>query len=232
MAGPSTNKKIAGVGAYVFVVLLVDALAATGARWRLDVGVVDFTVNWSVFLWRGDGSLSQFDFFKFVFWLVIPATFSFRTLDWGYFGFARWKRADVPLLIAMGAVGLACVLAILFIPQLREYYHSRADASWSEKLVALRQMALWNISWLPGWEFLHRYFLLRPFVERWPKWGWVVVPVSEALYHLQKDPIEMAAMFVAGIVFTLWTVARKNLMLPLIVHAAVEVGLAVFLVLV
>ena len=79
---------------------------------------------------------------------------------------------------------------------------------------------------------MHRYFLLRPLSERWPRWGWVVVPVSEALYHLQKDPLEMAAMFVAGVVFTLWTSARKNLMLPFLVHAAVEAGLAAFLVLV
>lgn len=218
--------------AYVFVVLLVDTLAANGVRWRLDFGAYEMAVDWSVFSWRGDGVLAQFDWFKFLFWLVAPVAVCFRGMDWGYFGFGRWKRVDVYLTLAMAVAGIACVLAILYVPQLREWYPSRAKWSWGDKAFDLYRQALWNVSWLPGWEFLHRYFLLRPFAERWPRWGWIVVPVSEALYHLQKDPIEMTAMFAAGIVFTLWTVARKNAMLPLLVHGTVEAGLAAFLVLV
>lgn len=232
MPGPQANNRVWWVCAYVFAVLLVDSLAANGVRWRLDLGALGLSLNWSIFTWRGSGALSQFDYFKLLFWLVIPVALCFWEMDWGYFGFARWKRADVYLLLGMAGIGLVSVLAILFIPQMREWYPSRANWSWNDKVFDLYRQALWNASWLPGWEFLHRYFLLRPLVERWPKWGWVVVPVSEALYHLQKDPIEMVAMFVAGVVFTLWAVARKNLMLPLLVHGAVEVGLAVFLVLV
>ena len=210
MQGPNANKRVWWIAAYVFVVLLVDSLAANGVRWRLDFGAFDFAINWTMFTWRGSGALAQFDYFKFMFWFVIPFALCFWEMDWGYFGFARWKRFDVYLLLGMAAIGLLCVLAILFIPQLREWYPSRAKWSWGDKTFDLYRQALWNISWLPGWEFMHRYFLLRPLAERWPRWGWNVVPVSEALYHLQKDPVEMAAMFAAGVVFTLWTVARRT----------------------
>ncbi len=228
---------------YVVLVLLVDGLAI-GARGR------PFGINWRIFLWRADGLLAQFDYFKFLFWLVVPllwcAVMSFRVRgktgeqvdgdwmrwDWGYFGFSRWKRIDIYLLIASVVIGVGCVLAILFIPALRDYYPSASDFSWGEKMRSLRTQLLWNVSWLPGWEFMHRYFLLRPLTARWPRWGWIAVPVLEAAYHIQKDPLEMAAMFVAGVFFTWWTVRRKNIMLPFILHGSVEVGLMAFLVLV
>ncbi|MCC6795025.1 MAG: CPBP family intramembrane metalloprotease [Candidatus Hydrogenedentes bacterium] len=232
MLGTGGSKRVWFVCIYVFIVLLVDTLAANGVRWHFDLGAIDFTIKWSVFSWRGDGALAQFDFFKFVFWLVVPAAICLPRMDWGYFGFARWKRADIYLLLGMVAIGIASVLSILYIPQLREWYPSASKHSSAVKISMLYQQFLWTASWLLGWEFMHRYFLLRAVAEKWPRWGWLLVPVSEALYHLQKDPIEMAAMFVAGIAFTVWTVTRKNLMLPLIVHGSVEVGLAAFLVIV
>ncbi len=232
MLGTGGSKRVWIVCIYVFVVLLVDTLAANGVRWHFDLGAIDFTIKWPVFSWRGDGALAQFDFFKFVFWLVIPVALCLPRMDWGYFGFARWKRADVYLLLGMVAIGIASVLSILFIPQLREWYPSASNKPFDVKLSLLYQQMLWTASWLIGWEFMHRYYLLRAVAEKWPRWGWLIVPASEALYHLQKDPIEMAAMFVAGIAFTVWTMTRKNLMLPLIVHGSVEVGLAAFLVLV
>lgn len=232
MLGNGGNKRVWFVCFYVFVVLLIDTLAANNVRWQLDFGVADLTIRWSVFSWRGDGAFAQFDFFKFVFWFVVPVTLCLPRMDWGYFGFARWKRADIYLLLGMVAIGIVSVLSILYIPQLREWYPSASRHSSGVKLSMLYQQMLWTSSWLLGWEFMHRYFLLRAVVEKWPRWGWLLVPVSEALYHLQKDPIEMAAMFVAGIAFTVWTATRKNLMLPLIVHGSVEVGLAAFLVLV
>ena len=220
------------VGIYVAVVLFVDTMAANRVFWSLDFGFTDLSVDWSRFSWRADGALAQFDYFKFLFWFVIPFALCFWEMDWGSFGFARWTRGDVYLLLGMAALGLLCVLAILLFPQLREYYPSAGSWSWHNKSRMLMRMTLWNISWLPGWEFMHRYFLLRPFSERWPRAGWLVVPLAEGLYHLQKDPLEMAAMVVASIIFTQWTMRRKNLMLPFLVHGTIEAGLSAFLILV
>jgi len=226
------------VGAYVAVVLLIDTLAASGER--------QYGVDWRIFLWRASGPLAQFDYFKFLFWLAAPLVWcvamhfaargrsdsSSMRWDWGYFGFSRWKRVDYYLLLILMALGVVCVAAILFIPALREYYPSSSRLPWDAKLSVLRRQLLWNISWLPAWEFMHRYFLLRPLAERWPRWGWLIVPLYEGAYHLQKHPLEALLMFGAGMVFTWWTLRRKNLMLPLIVHGSVEVGLMAFLVLV
>ncbi|MDZ4860247.1 MAG: CPBP family intramembrane glutamic endopeptidase [Candidatus Hydrogenedentes bacterium] len=239
---PLRNNMVWFIGAYVAIVLAVDTLAVMpDAR--------QFGVNWRIFHWRADGLLAQFDYFKFVFWLVVPLVWCAAMArvarkyapeaaqenmrwDWAYFGFSRWKRSDIHLLSVLTILGAISVLAILFIPALREYYPSSRELPWDTKLRHLRQFLLWNISWLPAWEFMLRYFLLRPFAERWPRFGWLVVPVFEGVYHLQKHPLEALLMFGAGLVFTAWVVRRKNLMLPLIVHGSVEVGLMAFLVLV
>lgn len=216
------------VGAYVAMVLLVDTLAYNRIHWSIDLGFVDFSINWTRFQWTGDGALSHFDYFKFLFWFVIPFALCFWEMDWGYFGFARWTRTDLYILAVLVALGLLCVGAIAFIPQLREYYPSTRTYPWEVRSRIIYGELLWNLSWLPGWEFMHRYFLLRPFAERWPRAGWLVVPLAEGLYHLQKSPLEIVAMVIGSILFTQWTLLRKNLMLPFFVHAAVEIGLILF----
>jgi len=225
--------------AYTVVVLLVDALAAN----QVSAGI-----DWGIFSWRASGALAQFDYFKFVFWLLVPITWCVLThryavrqesaaesslrFDPKYFSFAPCKRGDYILLAILVVGGMLSVLAILYVPALREYYPSASGMTAQEKFRLLQVQLLWNVSWLFGWEFLHRYFLLRPVAERWPKFGWVLVPIFEAIYHLQKHPLEMAGMFAVGVLFTWWAVQRRNILLPLIVHASVEIGLMAFLVLV
>jgi membrane protease YdiL (CAAX protease family) len=229
-APPSGNRSVYLIVAYVAVVLLIDALAANRVRWDLDLGAIQWSIEWRNFMWRHD---DQFDSFKFVLWLVVPLAFSLGAgLDWGYFGFGRWKKNDLVLLAGLIVLGGLAVGAIAFIPALREYYPSQRGLSWHSKNELLYMQLMWNLSWLPGWEFMHRYFLLSAVQSRWPRFGWLLVPLSEGLYHLQKHWTEMLAMVAASVCFTQWTMRRKNLMLPFIVHAAVELGLAAFRILV
>src|SRR5262245_42414862 len=144
MAGGDSNKRVWFVCAYVCVVLLVDTLAANNVRWDFSFGDYDYTIQWSKLSWRGDGAWAQFDFFKLFFWLIIPLALCFWEMDWGYFGFTRWKRADVYLLLGMIVLGIACVLAIKYIPQLRAYYPSAAHMSRDEKWTIFYQTMLWN----------------------------------------------------------------------------------------
>ena len=208
------------VAGYVAIVLLVDTLAALG---------VQVPVDWRMFRWPSDNG---FDRFKFLTWFVVPFVLSLRGMDWGYLGFKRWKRPDSILLLGLAGLGLLAVLSILLIPGLRDYYPSLSERTWSEKWGDAGRGMLWVTSWLVGWEFLHRYFLLRPFAARWPRFGWLIVPFSEGVYHLQKHPAEMAAMVAVSLILTWWTLRRRNAMLPFLAHLIVEVELILFLVLV
>jgi len=85
----------------------------------------------------------------------------------------------------------------------------------------------WVASWLPGWEFMHRYFLLQRIRVPFPKYGWVLVPLAEGAYHLTKEWPEMLGMVVFSIILTRYTLLRKNLVIPFLAHFAVEMFLIV-----
>ena len=207
------------VAAYVAVVLLVDTLAAMEVRTPFD---------WRAFSWTTE---SGFDLFKFVAWFAIPFIFCLSNMDWGWFGSARWKRNDALLLAGLAVLGLLAVLGILLIPGLRDYYPSMSHRPWPEKWDILTRALLWNASWLLGWEFLHRYFLVRPFAARWPRYGWLIVPLSEGVYHLQKHWTEMLVMVAFSLALTWWTIQRRNALLPFLAHLVVELELVAFMVL-
>ena len=176
------------VTAYVAVVLLIDALASQYVRTPVDFTKLIWRTSWG------------FDTFKFLVWFVIPFALSLRWMDWGALGFKRWKRVDVAILAGMVALGVAAVLFIQFIPALRDYYPRMANTPAVVKQRYFMQNLAWWASWLIGWEFMHRYFLLRAVDRSWPRWGWLIVPLFEALYHLQKHPLEMVGMFALGLV--------------------------------
>lgn len=234
--------------AYVVVVHVMDTFGILG--WQLRSG---------------------FDVFEFVAWLVLPLTFVVvsRDMDWGYFGFKRWRRSDWMLLGIFAALGMLAILVIPLFPSLRATYHSKGQFSVLAKWQMASRGLVWNISWLPGWEFIHRYFLLRQvqqwgtnadwlavrakkalrgllglvplraaqrdtlldhLVGLWPGgFGWLIVPLIEGVYHLQKPLMEAGGMVFLSLVLTAWTMKRQNILLPFLVHLAIEVGLLVYL---
>ena len=225
---------------YVVSVLAVDTLAVWGIRWPFD---------WTFFLWgshriqdwalrwgapKGLADLvtswpfGQVDYFKLVFWFVVPFVMCLRGMDWGALGVKRWRRIDLYLLGGLALLGLAAVLVIPYIPSLRAYYPGQRGmhaVPWAQFPVHL----CWVLSWLLGWEFMHRYFLLRRVSARWPHWGWCLVPIFETAYHLQKAGLEAAAMLVFSIILTRWTLRRNNVLLPFLAHLIVEIELILFL---
>lgn len=243
-AGPSGNSRMpaALVIAYVTLVLAVDTLA--GAR-------VNWPVSWSWFHWQPRSLallceaaelpgmcfawlespwLQSVDLFKFTFWFLVPFLCCVPCMDWGWFGVTRWKRIDA-LLLALFLGG--CIGAVLLIPHLpgvREYYRQFGGTlSASERWSGFLSQALWTVSWLTGWEFLHRYLLLRRADAQWPRYGWLLVPLSEVAYHLQKPLIEAAGMGLFSLLATPWTRLRKNMLGPFVAHLTVELALAAFL---
>ncbi len=210
---------LAFVIGYVAAVLLVDTLATWQVRWPFE---------WAMLDWE----LGDFELFKFVMWLVVPLVLVLPRMDWDFLGFKRWNWLDVGLLVGLSVAGALAMYTIELIPGLRDYYRSLADRPWEVKLDYIRFAAVWWASWLIGWEFLHRYFLLRPVAAYWPAYGWLLVPVSEVAYHLQKHPLEAVGMGALSVVLTLWTLKRRNFLLPFLVHLIIEIELVLFLILV
>jgi membrane protease YdiL (CAAX protease family) len=150
-------------------------------------------------------------------------------MDWGYFTFRRWKRADLILFFLLTGAGFVALLLVPRVPQLAAMYPNQSHLSPDKKQALIHYYLLWDLSWLPGWEFLHRYFLLRAVAARWPRFGWLLVPLSEGVYHISKSPIEAIGMTAFSLVATQWSLRRRNILLPLLAHAAIELGLLVVL---
>ncbi|HNR34137.1 MAG TPA: hypothetical protein PKO36_03085 [Candidatus Hydrogenedentes bacterium] len=204
---------------YTAFVLAVDTLAVHDVR---------TPIAWRMFLWHsGSGA----DWFKLAFWFIVPFVISFRRFDWGWFGVARWKKIDVAVLCALAAICALAVLAIPLFPSLRNTYGSLSHITASAKWSFAAHQIIWTFSWLVGWEFLHRCFLLRPLDARWPRWGWLLAPLFEFVYHLQKPLIEAVGMAAFSMILTPWALRRRNVLLPFLAHLAIELELIAFLVL-
>jgi len=169
-----------------------------------------------------------FDAYKFSAFLVVPLLLSLRKMDWGYYGVKRWRRIDAYFLAALLVVGILAVWSISIFPSLSSYYQPHGA---EKSTLFVRHMA-WLVSWLIGWEFLHRYFLLTHVSKAWPRFGWLLVPLCEGLVHLQKPALEAVGMVLLSLVITFWAVKRRNGLFPFLVHAAIEVDLLIYLLLV
>lgn len=171
-----------------------------------------------------------FDLFKFLAWFAAPflLLLALRRIDWGYFGVRRWKRADLLVLGGLALTGLAAVLSIRVFPSLQDWYPSLAHLPADDKWRIAVDRLVWTFSWIVGWEFIHRYALLTGLTRAWPRYGWLLIPLVEGLYHLQKDPLEAAGMVLFSFVLTRWALLRRNTLLPFLAHLVVELELLAF----
>jgi hypothetical protein len=118
------------------------------------------------------------------------------------------------------------------IPELRVIYLPMSLLPPAEKPAVAAGQLLWTLSWLPGWEFLMRYLLLGVVAMRWPRYGWLLVPLVEGAYHLQKPLMGAGGMLLLSLVLTRWALLRRNGLLPLLAHFLIEVELVLALLLI
>lgn len=206
--------------AYVVLVMTADTLALHRAEW--------LGVDWSVLRWRG---ASGVDWFKFAAWFVVPVVLALPRMDWGAWGVTRWRRMDGAILAGLAMLGMAAVALTRLVPALEALYPSYAGypAEWRADY-AQRQL-VWIASWLLGWEFLFRYFLLVPLRRLHPAWALALCPLIEAGYHLAQKPtawLEALGMAVFALVLCAWALRRRNALLPLLAHALIEFELLAF----
>jgi len=219
---------------YAAAVLFVDAMASMGD---------DSVIYWSRFHWTlGDLArrfalgppwnwrvLSMFDLYKVLFWLLIPLAWSLPRLEGSWFSWRRMEKKDALLLAGFCALGLVGVMATRFIPSLEAIYPRGQFGGLSDRMLWLGMMGCWWLSWLPGWEFLHRYVLVRAATRLFPKWGWILVPVSETAYHLVKPWQETLGMAVFSVLATRYVMTRRSLVAPFLAHFAIEAALVLLM---
>lgn len=209
--------------AYVILVHTVDTLATHSSTLLLD---------WRIFRWHLS---SGFDLFTFTAWFVVPLLVSLPALDLQYFTFRSWKKIDWWILALVVAGGGLVMLALPHLPGVGQYYRGWGDLPLDARGRNAAHALLWTFSWLLGWEFTHRYFLLKNLADAWPRQRWfpalAVVPLIEVLYHaVQGKPLlETLGMGALSVVFCLWALRRRNALLPFLGHLAIEVELIAFL---
>lgn len=209
---------------YVAAVLLIDTLAIHG---RLPAAFNSF---WN-YDWQPVFYAPGFKVTVFVFWFIVPVVLSLRHFDTSWFGYRRWQRMDYAFLFVMLVAGTLAIATVAVFPSLRNYYPGFSGQTAALKWGYFGAMLLYNLSWLLGWEFMHRYFLLTRLESVWPRYGWLLIPLYEGVYHLQKPMLEAMGMVAFSLVMTFWARKRCNMLLPFLVHLFIEVALVAFLAL-
>lgn len=218
---PSGNKTYAAIMIfYAAAALTVDSLATVHAR--------TWGIQWSVFYWS---FRSGFEASTCILWLVIPALLMARHFDIHVFTLRRWKKTDYRLLIIFMALGALGICLIRFIPELNAYYPSGGFATGRSRWLYFQHQVVWVLSWLIGWEFLHRVFLLRYVQVLAGRTGLALIPLVEFAFHLQKTLPEALGALLLGAVLTWWSYRRNNVLLPIITHFSIEMSLVVYMIL-
>jgi len=132
------------------------------------------------------------------------------------------------------------MLALPWIPGVSDYYRGWGSAPLDVRIEQAMRHLFWTASWLCGWEFMHRYWVPKALLDRWPSdspWRGgalgvlIVVPLFEAGYHVVqgKPALECLGMGLLSLVFCWWVVRRRNALLPFLAHLAIEIELVLFL---
>ena len=165
--------------------------------------------------------LGSFDFYKFIAWFLIPLSLSYKNNFKEYL--KKPRRSDYFITMAMIVVGVFAILIIPYIESLNSYYHSFTFQSDQQKFNYMKGQVIWTFSWLIGWEYIHRYYIITktyPILKNKLLW---IIPLLEGFYHYNKPPIEFISVFIFSFILTLWTIKRKNILLPFIIHLTIEI---------
>ena len=180
---PLSGKLVASFALlYVVIVLIVDTLAVRGVdvpiRWAMFHTNVEMSVLEAILGRAPAPEWSHFDTYKFAAWLLIPLVLSLYTFDFGYFSVFRWRKSDLAILAVLSIFGIGAVAMIPLFPSLSAIYNGLGDQPSDIWFAYATGNLLWMFSWLVGWEFMLRYFLLRKVVDGFGRHAWLMIPLS------------------------------------------------------
>ena len=140
----------------------------------------------------------------------------------------RWPDRQDGWFLAISGPAMAALLFPIFrFPPLRSACLDPLAIGWGLERCMGWLVAL--VFWLPGWEILHRHYLLPVCQAAWPRIGWLVPPLFEAAYHLSKSPAEAAGSFLFGGLLCRRTLRSGNLTVPIAAHLMLELEYALFM---
>ena len=93
---------------YAIFALTIDSISTIHLKWGID---------WGIFYWQ---LKNGFEVSTFILWFAIPFVFTYKSIDWKYFGVSRLKKNDLYLVILLSILGIIAVYSIKFYP--RKYY--------------------------------------------------------------------------------------------------------------
>jgi membrane protease YdiL (CAAX protease family) len=130
----------------------------------------------------------------------------------------------------------ACLYAIKFNSSYQHYYGSISSLSARQYM----RFALFTLSTIPAWEFLHRGFLLFGINNTLNRENTsqaktptvvpiLVVMVFETLYHFTKPGMEAGAMLIVSPVFSLIAIRTRSIFIPLLIHLYIEFWFIIYI---
>jgi len=217
----------------VLAVLLADSLAYHQTQFSIFGFQLDWgQLNWKLEQWRESRSffrqtLAYFDWFKFIFWFLLPGAIFYR-----YF----WKlnrsitAADLKTLLIGVFISSLIVASISIIPSLSEYYQTVGAATLETRFAYVSAQLAWTISWLLGYELMLRAGLpsaIRCFFDL-DKTKIILFALSigflDSFYHViqLKDPVESIGIGIFGFWGASWVLKGRSVWVPILIHASIE----------
>jgi hypothetical protein len=210
-----------GAWKWIFFALMLYGLDAL-VTWDLD-----FLFRWgrlSLILPGG------FDFSAFSIFFLLPLAANRFKFPFRYYLPPGMGRREV-LGVVAGVLLAAIVIFLSFhSDSVRKFYsglsgaRGKTGSGWGRFGFQL----VWVLSWLPGYEFLHRHVLLKRFAPLAGGRGWLLVPALEFIFHLQKPLLEAAGAAAFGLIATWWTKKTDNGGVAFLMHFWIELVFLVF----
>ena len=176
---------------------------------------------------------SGFDWRKFLLWLVIPMFLSNllrypRKIE---HSLKKFKRVDWVLIFSIGIISSMAMLIIPHFEVLDQYYVSRHEVSFQQKMEFVQFQIMWTISWVFGYEYLIRFFWLSSFEQKHLNKALLLIPIVEVLYHYNKPWPEILGVLALSYFLIWWTIKRQNILQAILAHLLIEIVLTTYLIL-
>lgn len=158
--------------------------------------------------------------------LIVKLVFRERLADYGV-RLGDWKLG-MAIVAVLGLIGVLLVYPVTRLDSMRSFYP--VDPAARESVSAFVRLQLATLLlFLPGWEFLHRGFMLHGLRGTTGEWVAVCAQIiPSALWHIGMPVAVAFAALPAGILFALITLRTRSIYWALLLHFLVRLASDLF----